>query len=408
MTDEHEIERGPARRTRSDGPKPLRRPVTAPLESLESAAAATPRVEPTRRRSDTSEMLPQAGFDGIVPLFDDIEFEADGPIERTLGFDEALSTLDEEDQAALKRAVARSLEAEQAALVGEDASSTVDFDADTARAYAGVSPDETIDFALGGPDSMDSLDQAIDAAPLEDNPTDVDFPRSDTRPLGGMDPPEWAAHVIKACRTLGEIHEDGRTFDGHFDLDETGVKGQARRADAGSDSLIVDLRRMHHLIGVIAEAVRAGSDHSPTSLVVADALAELKPAESAAALGRDLMRALGARTTRQHRRMEAEFEAVDARRRALATQRRLRADLAARLARLDASISAQAAAVARDEDRVNLLNTERKALDELMALVGAEPSSGPRSLEGAGSSVDEPARDADEDRSDAVRRLLGA
>jgi len=163
---------------------------------------------------------------------------------------------------------------------------------------------------------------------------------------------------------------------------------------------------MQHLIEVIADAVRASSDHSPAAVVVSDALAELRPREDARSLARALRRALEARARKQRKRLDAEFDAIEARSRALSTQRRLRADLAARLARLDASIAAQAAAVSRDEDRTSMLHDEKRALDVLGGLVDG--------IDGMGTSLDEPikaggsrepkARQVSPE--DAVRRLL--
>lgn len=422
------VEQAPVRRTASDDrPAPRGRSQTAPIESVGGPGPAggwAPHRTDSRSLPETAEVLRPVHAAGIAPPLGGDDFdgaiEADGAAERTMGFDEAGSTLDDDQRAELQAAVARSMAAERrgmgAVLDAADPTGTVDFDEGVAHRYRDVpvlgGPEATVDFA----DSLDaSLDRAIDDVSLEDNPTDVDFPRPDTRPLGGMDPPEWAAHVLKACRSLEAVHEDERTFEGRFDLDEDGVVGEPRSAAAGTDGFVLDVRRMHHLIGVIAEAVRAGSDNSPTSMVVADALTEVKPAESAVALTRGLIRALAARTTRQHKRLVAEFEAVDARRRALVTQRRLRADLAARMARLDASISAQAAAVARDEDRVQMLNQERKILDglvELAELDGDSLDESPRDPQGRRAEAEEArngsGRSTDEARGDKVRRLLGA
>jgi len=407
------VERGPAQRTRAEQPRSRGRNETAPIESVAghtsppSGGWRAHHGSTDRARGDTAELIPPMHEAGIgAPLGLD---DHDPAIERTFGFDEIISTFDDMKQAELDAAVARSLADEQAELDAMlDPTATADFEAGVARRYRDVpllaGPEATVDFG----DSLDaSLDQAIDDAPLRDNPTSVDFPRPATRPLGGMDPSEWAAHVLMACRSLASSHAEGQTFDGRFDLDEQGVAGTSRAAAPGSDSLVVDVRRMHHLIGVLAEAVRAGADNSPTSMVVADALTEVKPADSAAALARGLLRALSARTVRQRKRLEAEFEAVDARRRALATQRRLRADLAARMARLDASISAQAAAVARDEDRVQMLAVERASLDDLIGLVGVDAGEeAPEAARAASPPAD--ARSAEETRSDKVRRLLGA
>ncbi len=427
--DERPVERGPRWRDRSatdEVPQPRLRQTTAPLESIDARGEAPDGwralgASAARSRGETAELLPlEVGVDLAAPLAIDDGIEADDASERTIGFDEATSTLDDLDRSALQAAVARSLEAEHVSL-GEilragaaEPTGTVDFDESVAHRYRDVpvlgGPEATADFG----DSLDaSLDRAIDEVPLKEDPTDVDFPKPETRPLGGMTPPEWAAHVLTACRSLAAAHRDERTFGGRFDLDEDGVVGSAYPAEAGTDGFVLDVRRMHHLVGVIAEAVRAGGDNSPTSMVVADALTEVKPAETANGLVRGLLRALASRTARQHKRLTAEFEAVEARKRALASQRRLRADLAARMARLDASISAQAAAVARDEDRVQMLGTERTSLDGLIELTGVDPAAledgAAREIyESRDDEVDSNPRSVDEQRSDKVRRLLGA
>ncbi len=401
MSDYEDAERDP--------PLPDRRD-TAPIEQIGGSAAAA--FGARRPRPGTAELIPPDGPVGIAPpLGGDDDFDEIDEIERTLGFDESAPLLDGATRDALRAEATRLAQAELTpgvvfdSLDGlDDPSATADFAEDMARRYRSVSlsagPESTIDFADGGDTS---LDRAIDDAPVADNPTDVDFPRPDTRPLGGMTTAEWAAHVLTACRTLAAAHAEGRTFGGRFDLDEQGVVGDSIPAAPGTDGLMLDVRRMRHLVGVIAEAVRAGGDHSPTSVVVADALSALGPAETADALARALNRALAGRTIKQRKRLAAEFEAVEARRRALATQRRLRADLAARLARLDASISAQAAAVARDEGRVQMLTAEQRALESLGERVGVESSDGLAAASPPGE-----AEKAEGSLDDAVRRLLGA
>lgn len=393
-------------KSRYDGrdPQPPARRDTAPIEQVDYPAGRDGRL-----RRGTGELIPPEGArPGIAaPLGLDDDELAD--IERTLGFGESAPLLDEAAREAMRLQAERAPaeEMDPGVLFGSldgDPMTTADYAVDVALRYRDVplsfGPESTVDFA----DSLDaSLDRAIDEVPLAENPTDIEQPRPDTRPLGRMTTAEWAATVLTACRTLAEAHAAGRTFAGRFDVSEGGVVGEAGPVLPGGGGQALDVRRMRHLIGVIAEAVRAGGDHSPTSVVVADALSALGPAETADALARALHRALESRTTRQRKRLAAEFEAVDARRRALVTQRRLRADLAARLARLDASISAQAAAVARDEDRVQMLTAEQRALDGLGELVGVEDGEpAPAAGESQRPPVDEGSLD------DAVRRLLGA
>lgn len=402
--------------TRYDGrdPQPARRD-TAPIEQVGHPVTTAPLadIRPEREgrrdrlRRGTAELIPPEDARPRIaaPLGLDDDDLAD--IERTLGF-ESTPLFDDAARDALRAQAERVTveDMDPGVLFGSldgDPMTTADYAADVALRYRDLpsgGAESTVDFA----DSLDtSLDQAIDAAPLAENPTDIEAPRPDTRPLGRMTTAEWAAHVLTACRTLAELHAAGRTFGGRFDMTEDGVVGEAGPVLPGGGGQALDVRRMRHLVGVIAEAVRAGGDHSPTSVVVADALSALGPAETAEALARALHRALESRTTRQRKRLAAEFEAVEARRRALSTQRRLRADLAARLARLDASISAQAAAVARDEDRVQMLTAEQRALDGLGELVGVEDGeAAPTTGEAQRPPVDESSLD------DAVRRLLGA
>lgn len=264
--------------------------------------------------------------------------------------------------------------------------------------------------AIAGAPDYDALDAPLDgptgtadfgsAAPLLDA-LDAPAPEPEPEPDADAGPPAiataWTERLTAAVDDLVIAHARRETWRGQFGIGERGLTHQPgpARSDAELDA---DLARLHALLTAAAAAVRQDATRAPAAIVVADALARLEAPTDAPALARALRRALYTRTRKRRARLDAEADAVDARRRALQSQRRLRADLAARLARLDASIAAQDAAVRRDEIRARNLDAERADLDGVFERVDV-PSDPPA-----------PAGDVRKvetsDPGDAVRRLL--
>ncbi len=257
---------------------------------------------------------------------------------------------------------------------------------------------EALDAPIDGPTGTADFGSA---APVLEALDVLDAPAPEPEPRGEAGPPAiataWTQRLTAAVDDLVIAHARGETWRGHFGIGDRGLTNQPSpaRSDAELDA---DVARLHALLTTAAAVVRQDATRAPAAIVVADALARLDAPTDAPALARALRRALYTRTRKRRARLDAEADAVEARRRALQSQRRLRADLAARLARLDASIAAQDAAVRRDEERAVNLDAERLDLDGVFDRVDV-PSDAPPPA-GAVRKVET------SDPGDAVRRLL--
>lgn len=224
--------------------------------------------------------------------------------------------------------------------------------------------ERTIDY--GNASDLRAIERSMDL-------TDVSLgdllDESEVDPVADVSPARWALVVCAACDALALVHGSGRTYGGELEFDRIGLVGQTRPQRPGGRGIAADLAVLQARLRILADALRAADAPDRAIQVLADALADLGPVDSAIELGLRFRQALDDRSRQRQSRLKAEFETLEARRRALTSQRRLRAELSARLARLDASIAAQEAAVDRDAQRSKGLASERKALDGLMDTV---------------------------------------
>lgn len=175
---------------------------------------------------------------------------------------------------------------------------------------------------------------------------------------------DWLDALLTLASGLADAHRSGWTANGRLKigagprpaLEPDQPDGRGARSDFSV--LVTQADRW-----ITEQAGRGPLDAS--GRVLAEALVDAGDAEDLSGWIQHLMTALVDRATRSRARLESEQTGMEGRRSALLVQRRLRARLAERLDRLDASMGALERAVALEETRLPLLYAEVRNLDEL-------------------------------------------
>ncbi|MCA9538116.1 MAG: hypothetical protein KC620_04475 [Myxococcales bacterium] len=193
-----------------------------------------------------------------------------------------------------------------------------------------------------------------------------DQSRQETAPFIHIDPAAFARTVCRACAELAREHAAGQTFGGRLQIGPDGLVGAPGPVVDEATDFADDLAALRHVAESWATSVRGAGRADRAARAVADALIDVGEVPDPLEFAREFRHALANREQQSRQRVASERAALGAHERALASQRRLRDELAARLARLDASIAGQEDAVGREETRRAALDQELRGLARLV------------------------------------------